>query len=76
MEMNIQTTKIELIQWLNSLSDSAMIQKVLDLRNSSYNGVAETTVEEKEAIQYGITDADKRNVSAHSEARKIYEKWL
>jgi len=76
MEMNIQNTKIELIHWLNSLTDVALIQKVVDLRDRNQENVNETTVEEKEAIQYGIADAEASKLSPHSEARKIYEKWL
>jgi len=76
MEIDIQNTKIELIHWLNSLTDVALIQKVVDLRDRNQENVTETTVEEKEAIQYGIADAEDGKLSSHSEARKIYEKWL
>jgi len=76
MEMNIQHTKIELIQWLNSLSDSAVIQQVVDLRNKNTEAIIKTTVEEKKAIQYGVVDAENGKLNPHSAARKIYEKWL
>lgn len=34
IETNIQIAKIELIQWLTTLEDSSMIQKIMDLRKS------------------------------------------
>ncbi len=31
---------------------------------------------ERESIQKGIIDADNGKLKSHSEARKVYEKWL
>ena len=31
---------------------------------------------EKESIQKGLAEAEARNLKPHSEARKIYDKWL
>ena len=77
MDMNIQNSKIELIQWLTTLNDKSLIEKILDLKKSEskdwWNDISET---EKESIEKGILDADKGKLKSHSEARKIYEKWL
>lgn len=77
MDINIQSAKIELIQWLTTLEDSSMIQKILDLRKSEtkdwWNEIAES---EKKSIEQGITDADSGKLSPNSEAEKIYGKWL
>ena len=77
MEADIQNTKIELIQWLTTLDDKSLIQKILDLRTNQtkdwWNTVSEA---EKESIEQGIIDADNGRVISHSKARKIYEKWL
>ena len=77
MEADIQNTKIELIQWLTTLDDKSLIQKILDLRTNQtkdwWNTVSES---EKESIEQGIIDADNGRVISHSKARKIYEKWL
>jgi hypothetical protein len=77
MEINIQNTKIELIQWLASLEDKSLIEKVLNLRNTQtkdwWNEISDT---EKESIEKGISDAEKGKVNAHTEVRKVYEKWL
>ena len=77
MDMNIQNSKIELIQWLTTLNDKSLIEKILDLKKSEskdwWNDISEA---EKESIEKGILDADKGKLKSHSEARKIYEKWL
>jgi len=77
MEINIQNTKIELIQWLASLEDKSLIEKVLNLRNTQtkdwWNEISDT---EKESIKKGISDAEKGKLNAHTEVRKVYEKWL
>jgi len=77
MEANIQNIKIELIQWLTTLDDSSLIQKILDLReNQTKDWWTETSEAEKNSIEKGISDADNGKLNSHSEARKIYEKWL
>jgi len=77
MEINLQNTKIELIQWLTTLDDKSLIQKILDLRKSEtkdwWNEISDL---EKESIEKGISDADNGKLNSHSEARKTYEKWL
>ena len=77
MEINVQNAKIELIQWLTTLEDSAIIQKIMDLRKRElkdwWNEISEA---EKNAVESGISDADKGNLKPHSEAQKIYGKWL
>ena len=34
MELNIQKAKIDLIQWLTTIEDSSIIQKIMELRNT------------------------------------------
>lgn len=75
--MNIQNTKIELIQWLTTLEDKSLLEKILDLRKSDTTDWANSISEsELQSIQKGISDAENGDVKPHSEARKIYEKWL
>ena len=77
MEINIQNTKLELIQWLTTLEDKSLIEKILDLRKSEIsNWVNDSSENELQSIKKGITDADNGNLKPHSEARKVYEKWL
>ncbi|VAW28442.1 hypothetical protein MNBD_BACTEROID07-922 [hydrothermal vent metagenome] len=77
MEANIQNIKIELIQWLTTLDDKSLLQKIIDLRNHQtkdwWNEISDA---EKASIKKGISDAENGKLNSHSEARKIYEKWL
>jgi len=77
MELDIQNEKIELIQWLTTLDDKSTIQSLIKLRNNqTRDWWTEISVDEKESIEKGIRDANAGNLKSHSEARKIYEKWL
>lgn len=77
MEINIQSAKIELIQWLTTLEDISMIQKIMDLRKSEtkdwWNEIPES---EKKSIELGLMDAENGKLNPNSEAEKIYGKWL
>ncbi|MBF8148931.1 hypothetical protein ITJ86_03430 [Winogradskyella sp. F6397] len=77
MEPNIQNAKIELIQWLTTLEDSSLIQKIMDLRkNETKDWWNEISDAEKESIEIGLSDADNGKLKSNSEAEKIYGKWL
>ena len=77
MEMNLQNTKIELIQWLTSLDDKSLLQKIIELRNKQTKDWGlEISDLEKKSIEKGISDADNGKLKPHSEARKVYEKCL
>ena len=77
MGIDIQNAKIDLIQWLTTLEDSSLIQKIIELKKKEtqdwWNEISDA---EKESIELGITDADNGNLKPNSEAKKIYEKWL
>ena len=76
-DTQILNKKIELIQWLSSLEDKAIIEKLLQFRKAETKDWWETTQdEEKASISKGIEDADNNKLKPHSSARKIYEKWL
>ncbi|MDP3359813.1 MAG: hypothetical protein Q8S41_10750 [Lutibacter sp.] len=76
-EINIQNKKLELIQWLSTIEDSGIIEKIMDLRKNEskdwWNLISEN---EKDAIEQGIKDADSGKLNPHTSARKLYEKWL
>ncbi|WP_336732605.1 hypothetical protein [Chryseobacterium sp. VD8] len=77
--MNIQTLneKLELIQWLSTLEDASVIKKLIQFRKEEtkdwWSLISE---EEKESIEKGISEADNNELKSHSEARKLYGKWL
>jgi len=77
MAIDLQNKKIELIQWLSTLDNEIIIDKLMKLReNEKADWWSEITEEEKKSIEKGIEDADSGNLTPQSEVRKIYEKWL
>ena len=77
IELNILNKKLELIQWLSTIEDSTIIEKIMDLRKKEskdwWNSISES---EKESIEKGLQDADAGKLNHHSNARKLYERWL
>ena len=77
MDAQMLNKKMELIQWLSSLEDQSVIEKLLKFRKEEsrdwWNSVSE---EEKKSVENGISDADNEKLEPHSSVRKIYEKWL
>ncbi|WP_163411187.1 hypothetical protein [Flavobacterium ajazii] len=77
LELNIQDKKLKLIQWLSTLEDSTIIEKIIALRNNKskdfWDSISET---EKESIEQGLNDANSGKLNSHSSARKLYKKWL
>lgn len=77
LELNIQNKKLELIQWLSTIEDSSIIEKIMELRNQEsidwWNSISEN---EKQSIEKGLEDAEAGKLNPHTDARKLYEKWL
>ena len=77
MDINIQNKKIELIQWLSTLDDVLIIEKIMKLRDSEkidwWSNISDT---EKASIEKGINEADQGKLNSHSQARSLYGKWL
>ncbi|WP_431137623.1 hypothetical protein [Psychroserpens mesophilus] len=77
MDINLQNKKIELIQWLSTLNDKSLIDKLMKLRDKEKaDWWSEISKNEKESIEKGIKDANNGKLISHSTARKAYEKWL
>ena len=77
MAIDLQHKKIELIQWLSTLDNEIIIDKLMKLRESEKaDWWDEISEGEKESIEKGIEDANSGNLKPQSEVRKLYEKWL
>ncbi len=77
--MNSQAldTKMELIQWLSTLEDKAILDKLVKFRQEESKDWWESiSKEEQDSIEMGISDAENGKLKPHSTARKLYEKWL
>ncbi|CAM3996792.1 hypothetical protein FLJU110815_11110 [Flavobacterium jumunjinense] len=77
MELSLLNKKMELIQWLSTIEDSSLIEKIMELKKKEskdwWNSISDN---EKKSIEKGIQDADSGKLKPHSEARKLYEKWI
>lgn len=75
--MNLQATKLELIQWLSTIDNPIIIEKILAIRaNEKEDWWDNLSALERESINKGIEDADAGNLKDHDQARRIYGKWL
>lgn len=69
--------KLALIQWISTVDDSSVIERIKKIREEESGDWWDSISDkEKESIEIGLIDADNGNVVQHSEARKLYEKWL
>jgi hypothetical protein len=77
IDTQILDKKIELIQWLSSLEDKVIIEKLFQFRKTETKDWWETTSDQERAsVIKGIEDANKKKLKPHSSARKLYERWL
>ncbi|MBF4486251.1 hypothetical protein [Flavobacterium sp. CSZ] len=76
-ELNIQSKKLELIQWLSTIEDLSLINKIIDLKKQEnkdwWNSISEN---EKQSIEKGLQDAEAGKLNSHSKAKQLYDKWL
>ena len=77
MDLSLENKKIELIQWLSTLNDKSIIDKLMKLRErEKTDWWNEISTVERESIEKGIEDADNGKLTSHSNVKGIYEKWL
>lgn len=77
IDAQILDKKIELIQWLSSLEDTVIIEKLFQFRKTETKDWWEAIAdEERTSLAKGIEDAKNNKLNPHSSARKLYEKWL
>lgn len=77
--MNIQTEKLDLIEWISKLNDKSIIEKIKEVRNSYFHSKDwgdNLNREEIESIEEGLKDLEEGRVHSNETARKIYEKYL
>ncbi len=73
----LQNKKLDLIQWLSTLEDYAVIEKIMDLKRSEDKNWWDLISEiEKQATEQGLQDANSGKLNPQSSARKLYGKWL
>lgn len=76
-EFNIQSKKLELIQWLSTIEDLSILNKIIDLKTQEnkdwWNSISEN---EKKSIEKGLQDVEAGKLNSHSKAKQLYDKWL
>jgi hypothetical protein len=77
-DLEIQKMKLQLIQWLSTVEDKSVLEKLSDFisRNNEKDWWSDLSSKEIISIENGINDAKTGKVNPHSKARKLYEKWL
>jgi predicted transcriptional regulator len=77
--MNIQTEKLDLIEWISKLNDASIIDRLKKIKTDYstskdwYNSIER---EELESINRGLRDFEEGRIHSHDEARENYEKFL
>ncbi|MCG7281636.1 hypothetical protein MHJ94_10070 [Chryseobacterium taklimakanense] len=75
-DLQIQNKKLELIQWLSTIEDLNILEKISDMisRERKKDWWDDISDAEKRSIEKGIAQADAGKLNPHSKARKIYGK--
>ena len=77
--MDIQTEKLDLIEWISKLEDASVINELMKIKedySNSKDWADSLKQEELASIKRGLNDFDNKNVHSHQTARRIYEKYL
>ena len=65
--MDIALEKQNILQWIKSLNDEKVLEKIIDLKTKS-----EISDFENKLIKKGLDDVLKGNVSSHEEVKKLF----
>ncbi len=71
----MQNTKIDLINWITTLEDKAVINQIVALK-ANHDWWFKLNDSEKQSIEKGILDADAKRLNSNEKAEEIYGKWL
>jgi thiamine pyrophosphate-dependent acetolactate synthase large subunit-like protein len=74
--MNLETRKLNLINWITSLQETDLIEKLEALQKEESDWWDDLSEEEKAEIEQGLAEADRGEVIPHEEVMKKYKKWL
>jgi len=75
--MDIQSEKLQLIQWLTQLNDAQLIKKLVAFKaNVQKDWWDEISEEERNEIREGLAQADRGELKSHKQVMAKYKKWL
>lgn len=73
--MNIQTEKLDLIQWLTKVNDSRIIKQFMLLKRSNEEDVSvNLSPKEKAAIEKGLQAIEEGRYKSHEEVSEVTKK--
>jgi predicted transcriptional regulator len=74
--MDIQTEKLQLIEWLARLNNTSIIKRFIALKKEQEKDWwDQLSKEEKAEIEEGLAQADKGELVPHKEVMAKYKKW-
>ncbi|HOY38502.1 MAG: hypothetical protein KBB11_06605 [Bacteroidales bacterium] len=73
--MDIQAKKYLLIEWITSLSDASLIDKLIRIAEKS-DWWDEISAAERDSIEKGLKDITENRIVNHADVMKRYEKYL
>lgn len=73
--MNIETRKLDIINWVSGLKDESILAKIEQLKPHTKDWWEMITDQEKEEILDGLAQADKDEVITTEEVLEKYKKW-
>jgi len=74
--MDIQAEKLNLIKWLTSVDEPAVIERFIALKKEQHLDWWDTiTDDERAEIEQGIAEADRGEILSHEEVMSKYQKW-
>jgi predicted transcriptional regulator len=76
MIMNIETRKLNIINWVSHLQDEAVLSRIEQLQSQKQDWWDLISEEEKAEIKEGISQADKGETKTTEEVLSKYRKWL
>lgn len=74
--MDIQAEKLQLIEWLARLNNTATLKRFIALKKEQEKDWwDQINNEEKAEIEEGLFQADRREIISHKEVMAKYKKW-
>jgi predicted transcriptional regulator len=74
--MDIQTEKLQLIEWLARLNNTSILKRFIALKkDQEKDWWDQLSKEEKIEIEEGLSQADRGEVVSHKEVMAKYKKW-
>ncbi|WP_462319746.1 hypothetical protein [Marinilabilia sp.] len=74
--MNIETRKLNIINWVSHLDDEAVLSRIEELQAKKQDWWDMISEDEKTEIKEGISQVDKGETKSTNEVLSKYNKWL